>query len=139
MSVIIGTGKPKIVIGATTINLPYCERLVEKFTEVYTEEYELYDTGELTSDLRGYRYAAELDYKKFTDVATLNSLEPLFTASVVNGDDIYLFPRADSSVNYKVKTDGGINLWQKTFHKGHGGLVLKFRGRALLTKIDLTS
>lgn len=144
--VIHGVGKPKIHYGTiatgetlptSSISLPYCDSLVERFSSDFIQS--KLTSGDLNTYKKGWYYSATLSYEKRMTKAVLESLEPLFDVSYT---DFYLLPRLDNTNIFYIvdfPQDFSFQFMQKPFHGGHRGVVLEFVGTRRLTTIDLTS
>jgi hypothetical protein len=139
MSVIHGEGKPKIELTllGTTINLPYCSSLTERFSNDFIQT--KLNNGNINTKKRGYYYSATLDYSTGMSKEVLESLEPLFSTSQ---NDFYFYPRSDNTnIYYKVNfpENFALEIAQKKFHRGHKNIILEFIGVERLTSVDLTN
>lgn len=140
-----GSGSPKIILdyggsGQTTIILPYCDSLIEKFEpEIY--QVKLYN-GTIDTRIAGWWYSAILDYSSYMateDIALLQSgTKKLFTTT--NRGIIRLYPY-NSSIYYEVELDqkSDLTLQHRPFNMGLSGVKLNFVGTNRITTLDLTT
>ena len=115
------------------IDLPYCQRLTERFTPDFIVKKML--NGNIRRIKRGFYYSATLDYGRYLKKADMRVLEYLFTASM-NGCGFY--PRKDNtSILYDIDIDpeSSIEFYQLAKHQGHGGVVINIVGIKRIPKI----
>ena len=140
MSVLHGTGQPKLVIDPSgtpeNIILPYPKTFREFFKPEVLHK-ELY-SGSISTTIKGWWYSAELDYGSYIAVATLQSLDNVYDKTRVT--NMRFYPR-NSSVYYSVELDPetALMLQQRSFNRAHKNFVLKLIGTARLSSVDLTS
>lgn len=140
-----GSGKPKLILdygGAsqTTIELPYCESLIETFEpEIYQQK--LYN-GTITSRIAGWWYRAKLSYQQYLSTEDLQLLGSGAAQLFTNSDRgvIRLYPYS-SSVYYVVElaADQPLILQHRPFNVGLAGIELNFIGTTRLDTIDVTT
>lgn len=121
------------------IDLPFCGELLEIFTPVFYEEKELFETGELIRDLRGFRYAAIFNYEEYITGFEMRRMQNIYSAKRVN--KFWIIPRSDNqSVFYKCEiSDEPLRLAQLAWHQGHKYAAFGFKGVTLAPEINLTS
>lgn len=121
------------------IDLPYCQELYEAFTPIFYAEKELWDTGELIKDIRGFRYRAQFNYSKYINAATIAQLQNIYNANRVN--KFWVMPRQDNmAVYYKCEIgDDDLELAQLKFFQGHKYVSFNFKGLELVDGPNLRS
>lgn len=119
-------------------DLPYCNKLTEKFTK-YSLVHKLFRGRRETKDF-GYYYECNLDYSKHVWGDTIFDLK--HHLNVVETKSLILMPRADRpEFNYRVylKPDAGIQLALFGNAQGHEKFSLTYEGKDLIQTFPIVS
>lgn len=108
------------------IDLPYCERLTERWTPDTFIVKRL--NGYIRTKKRGFYYSATLDYSKIIKSNILSKLRHLFR---IDRTEIYFYPRRDNTKIYyrvDISESNVLELYQLQHHQGHGGVLIEIFG-----------
>ena len=122
-----------LTVQGLQIDLPFCEKLTERFTPDFIEKKML--NGDIRLRRRGFYYNAGLSYNRYAHKDTVTLFRALFSTRY---SDFTFFPRSDNTlVKYKVDLIGDLDYmwWQLTHHQGHGGWNVALQGTRRLSEV----
>jgi hypothetical protein len=128
-------GAPRIQIGSYFIDLPFCQQLTETYLPEFGPSKKLFTTGRITRELKGFYYAAQLDYSRYAEKEMLKYVQKLYQ---LRNTSFRLYPRSDRPYNYfNCELDEeSLDMAQLPFHQAHKNVILRFRGLDRFKQID---
>ena len=127
------SGTKDVTVQGLQIDLPFCEKLTERFTPDFIEKKML--NGDIRIRRRGFYYNAGLSYNRYAHKDTVTLFRALFSTQY---SDYTFFPRSDNIlIKYKVDLVGDLDYmwWQLTHHQGHGGWNVALQGTRRLSEV----
>ncbi len=107
------------------IDLPYCQRLIERWTPEVLTVKRL--NGRIRKKKKRFYYSATLDYSQYLGGDKLSLLRHLFRT---DRNEIIFYPRVDNNnLYYNVEiADDSLEIYQLQHHQAHGGIRIQIIG-----------